>query len=109
LWIVIEQKIRQTLEYISQTKKEYMLIAEQFIQSLVRKYGKHPVSTDGVWYMVSANLQIIETKIHYIHLPYGKSIIERTIQYVKHRTESFDDYFPCRNERRICKLEYILN
>jgi putative transposase len=86
-----------------------MLIAEQFIQSLVRKYGKHPVSTDGVWYMVSANLQIIETKIHYIHLPYGKSIIERTIQYVKHRTESFDDYFPCRNERRICKLEYILN
>jgi hypothetical protein len=25
-----------------------MLIAEQFIQSLVRKYGKHLVSTDGV-------------------------------------------------------------
>lgn len=39
-----------------------MLIAEQFIQSLVRKYGKHPVSTDGVRYMVSANLQIFETK-----------------------------------------------
>ena len=40
-----------------------MLIAEQFIQSsAVRKYGKHSVSTDGVWNMVSANLQIFETK-----------------------------------------------
>ena len=34
---------------------------------------------------------------------------ERTIQYVKDRTESFDDYFPCRSERRRCKLEHILN
>ena len=46
---------------------------------------------------------------HHIQLPYEKSIIiERTIQYVKDRTESFDDYFPCRSERR-CKLEHISN
>ena len=24
-----------------------MLVAERFLQELVRKYGKHPVSTDG--------------------------------------------------------------
>jgi hypothetical protein len=35
--------------------------------------------------------------------------MESTIQYVKDRTESFDDYFPCRSERRRCKLEHILN
>jgi putative transposase len=52
--------------------------------------------------------KFLKLKHHHIHLPYGKSIIGRTIQYVKHRTESFEDYFPCRNERR-CKLEYILN
>jgi putative transposase len=51
--------------------------------------------------------KFLKLKHHHIHLPYGKSIIGRTIQYVKHRTESFEDYFPCRNER--CKLEYILN
>ena len=47
---------------------------------------------------------------HHFHSSYQKSIIERTIQYVKDRTESFDDYFPCRSERRRrCKVEHILN
>jgi putative transposase len=35
----------------------------------------------------------------YIHSSFEKSIIERTIQYVKDRTEGFDDYFPCRKEK----------
>ena len=61
----------------------------------------------GTWY--PQTYKFLKLKHHHIHLPYGKSVIERTIQYVKHRTESFEDYFPCRNERRICKLEYILN
>ena len=43
---------------------------------------------------------------HHIHLPYEKSIIERTIQYVKDRTESFDDYFPCRKNK--CRLEHVM-
>ncbi|HEY6882456.1 MAG TPA: hypothetical protein VI278_00280 [Nitrososphaeraceae archaeon] len=76
-----------------------MLISEQFIQSLVRKYGKHPVSTDGgTWYPQACKFLKLK---YYIHLPYEKSIIKRTIiQYVKDRTESFDDYFPCRSEKR---------
>jgi putative transposase len=61
----------------------------------------------GTWY--PQTYKFLKLKHHHIHLPYGKSVIERTIQYVKHRIESFEDYFPCRNERRICKLEYILN
>jgi hypothetical protein len=37
---------------------------------------------------------------------YEKNISERrTIQYIKDRTESFDDYFPCRKEK--CMLEHI--
>ena len=83
-----------------------MFIAEQFMRSLVRKYGKHPISTDdGTWY--PQVYKFLKLK-HHIHIPYEKSIVERTIQYVKDITESFDDCFPCRKERS-CKLEHIPN
>jgi hypothetical protein len=36
-----------------------------------------------------------------------KSFIERTIQYIKERTECFDDYFPC--TRINCQLEHLVN
>jgi putative transposase len=40
---------------------------------------------------------------HHLHSSFEKSIIiERTIQYVKDRTECFDDYFPCRKNK--CRL-----
>ena len=45
---------------------------------------------------------------HHIHSLYERSIIERTIQYIKDRTESFDDYFPSRKEMN-CKLECFKN
>ena len=32
---------------------------------------------------------------HRLHSPYEKSIVERTIEYLKDRTEAFDDYYPC--------------
>ena len=34
-----------------------MLVAEKFIRSLVSKYGKHPVYTDGgIWYDEACNI-----------------------------------------------------
>ncbi|HXT83647.1 MAG TPA: hypothetical protein VN704_04860 [Verrucomicrobiae bacterium] len=57
--------------------------------------------------MVStSSLPLFETKAH-IHSAYEKSIIERTIQYIKDRTENFDDYFPCRMKN--CKLKHVTN
>ena len=44
---------------------------------------------------------------HHIHSSYEKSIIERTMQYIKDRTEGFDDYFPCSKEN--CKLKHVQN
>lgn len=35
---------------------------------------------------------------------YEKSIIERTIEYFKDRTEIFDEYYPCKH-----KIEYALS
>lgn len=82
-----------------------MLIAERFISDLVRIHGKHPVSTDGgTWYPQACGFLKVD---HHIHSPFEKSIIERTMQYIKDRTECFDDYFPCRKEN--CKLKHMIN
>ncbi len=61
---------------------------------MLEQYGGHAVSTDdGIQYPITCRfLNIIS---HFI-LPYEKSIIERTMQYIKDKTECFDDYFPCR-------------
>ena len=68
-----------------------MLVAERFIRSLVDKYGRHSVYTDGgTWYDEACN--ILKLK-HYLHLPLEKSLIERVMQYFKDRTVSFDDYY----------------
>ena len=32
---------------------------------------------------------------HLLHSPFGKSNIERTIEYFKERTDGVDDYYPC--------------
>ena len=101
LWVAIEPKHRQIL-HIDISFERTMLIAERFIASLIDKYGKHPISTDGggTWYPPQ-DCQFLKLD-HHIHSFYEKSIIERTIQYIKDRTEGFDDYIPCK--RKKCKL-----
>ena len=39
---------------------------------------------------------------HRIHSPYEKSIIERTVQYIKERMKGFHDYFPCKKTNVNC-------
>jgi putative transposase len=77
------------------------------LKGLIKKYGKHSISTDdgGSWYHPQA-CKFLKIK-HHIHSLYEKSIVERTIQYLKDRTECFDDYFPCRKYN--CKLEHIIH
>ncbi|MFZ0327071.1 MAG: DDE-type integrase/transposase/recombinase [Nitrososphaeraceae archaeon] len=102
LWIAIENDNREILQ-ISISKERNMFVAEHFIQSLIRKYGEHPISTDGgTWYPQACKFLKIK---HNLHSAFEKSIIERTIQYIKDRTECFDDYFPCRKNK--CKLQHI--
>ncbi len=102
LWVAIEPKHRQILQ-IDISFERNMLIAERFLSSLIKKYGKHHISTDGgSWYPQAC--QFLKLK-HHTHSPLEKSIIERTIQYLKDRTECFDDYFPCRKKK--CKLKHV--
>ena len=81
-----------------------MFIAERFLSNLVKDYGNHPVSTDGgTWYPQACEFLKMD---HHIHSSLEKSLIERKMQYIKDRTEIFDDYFPCRKQN--CKLEHII-
>ena len=61
LWICIEPVHNSILGiYISEERN--MLVAEKFIRSLVEKYGKHTVYTDGgTWYHEACNILEIET------------------------------------------------
>jgi putative transposase len=80
-----------------------MLVAERCLSKVVEKHGSHPVSTDGgTWYPQACRFLKLQ---HHLHSNYEKSIIERTMQYIKDRTENFDDYFPCRKKN--CKLKHV--
>ena len=62
-----------------------MFVAEQFMTTIIDEYGYHPVSTDGgTWYSHQA-CRFLKLP-HHLHSSYEKSIIERTIQYIKDRT-----------------------
>jgi hypothetical protein len=57
----------------------------------------------------SASLSVHETNSSYSFfcMQGEKSIIERTMQYIKDRTkEYFDDFFRCRKKK--CKLEHVI-
>jgi putative transposase len=103
VWIAIEPIDKVILD-IRISFERTMLVAEQFLKGLVKKYGKHSISSDGAtWYPQACKFLKIT---HHIHSYYEKSIVERTIQYLKDRTECFDDYFPCRKYN--CKLEHVI-
>jgi transposase-like protein len=51
------------------------IVAEKFIRSLVEKYGKHTVYTDGgTWYDEACNVLRLK---HYLHSPLEKSLMEK--------------------------------
>jgi putative transposase len=81
-----------------------MTVEGAFTSSLIRMYGKHIVYSDGgTWYpeaCVSLNLK------HRLHSSYEKRIVKRTIEYLKHRTEAFYDYYPC-TKTALCNLQHV--
>ena len=86
-----------------------MFVAEQFLSSLVQEYGWKTSSFNWWWctWYPSQACKYLKLRHHHIHSVYEKSIIERTIEYLKDRTECFDDYFPCKKQKYI--LKHIIN
>src|ERR671919_1176563 len=106
LWICIEPVHKSVLGiYISEERN--MFVAENFIHSLVDKYGKHTVYTDGgTWYPPACTFLNLK---HRLHSPLEKSLIERVMEYFKDRTECFDDYYPCNTKNKNCDLQHVYN
>jgi putative transposase len=85
-----------------------MFVAERFTSVVIKNHGKHPVSTDGdTWYPQACRFLKLKHHIHSFFAKKEKSLIERTMQYIKDRTESFDNYFPCKIKN--CKLNQVWN
>ena len=61
----------------------------------------------GTWYPEAC--KSLELK-HLLHSSFEKSIVERAIEYVKDRTENFDDYYPCRKSVVVvdCNIVHVL-
>ena len=87
LWVAIEP-IHNRILGVSISRHRNMLVAESFLRSLIKLYGKHIVYSDdgGSWYPEACNSLGLK---HILHTPFEKSIIERAIEYVKDRTEGF--------------------
>ena len=108
LWICIEP-IDKTILGIHISQARNMLVARQFLETLVQKYGRHPVYSDGggTWYPEACNVMRLK---HKLHSPLEKSLVERVMQYFKDRTESFDDYYPCNDsKKKECNNEHVYN
>ena len=104
LWVAIIESETKNILAISISKERNMFVAERFLSYVVEEYGEHPVSTDGgTWYTPQA-CKFLKL-LHHIHSSFEKSIIERTMQYIKDRTEGFDNYFPCRKKK--CKFKHV--
>jgi putative transposase len=83
-----------------------MLIAESFLSSLIKIYGKHIVYSDGgSWYPEACSFLGLK---HLLHTSFEKSIIERSIEYFKDRTENFDDFTLARKQLDMILRMYII-
>jgi putative transposase len=103
LWIAIEPENRKIVGLRISKERNMFVIAERFLSDIVYKHGKYPISTNGgTWYPQACRFLKLN---HHLHSHYEKSIIEKTMQYIKDRTEGFDDYFPCRKKN--CKLKHV--
>jgi putative transposase len=73
LWICIEP-VQKSVLWIHISQERNMFVAENFIRSLVRKYCRHIVYTDGgTWYQQACNFLHLK---HRLHSPLEKSLIE---------------------------------
>ena len=104
LWVVIEPKDREILSVnIKRTKH---VCYRTFSGRHVHEYGEHLVSTTdgGTWYPPQA-CQFLKLN-HYIHSSFDKSIIERTMQYIK-KIEQKKDLMIIFLKKNRCKLKHV--
>ena len=103
----IKPRNKQILALSISKERKAFVVAERFISKLVVV-----LVTSGFhrWRYIRYPPQACRfLKLQQQHHPsFEKSMVERTMHYIKDRTtESFDGYFPCRLEN--CKLTHVKN
>ena len=74
LWVAIVP-IHNRILGVSISRHRNMLVAESFLRSLIKLYGKHIIvySDGGSWYPEACNSLRLK---HILHSPFEKSVIE---------------------------------
>ncbi|MGB9659999.1 MAG: DDE-type integrase/transposase/recombinase [Nitrososphaerales archaeon] len=104
VWVAVEPYLKCFLGfYVTWSRSN--LSAYLFLKELRRRYGRKPIYTDDAsWYPLACKWLKLE---HHVFDDEWKEFMERMNQYLKDRTECFDDLFPCFKEG--CKREHVNN
>jgi putative transposase len=104
LWIAYEPDLNKCL-MMHLSRERTILVCYQFFMQLRRRFGRKPIFTDGaLWYNTACKWLRLRHQVYGVDL---KNLMERFIQYLKDRTECFDDHFPCRKEG--CSRQHFWN
>ena len=111
-WVaIIDSKNKHILALSISKERNTCLLQNDFCQTLLKNLESilyyYSINRDGGTWYPSQACQFLKLK-HCLQSSYEKNLIERTMQYIKDRTESFDDYFPCSRKEK-CNLFHIKN
>jgi putative transposase len=88
---IVEPANKEILSVSISRERTMYVVAECFLPGLLEEHGEHPVSTDGeTWYPQAFRFPKFK---HHIHSSYEKSIMERTVQYIKDRNHNLMSIF----------------
>jgi putative transposase len=105
LWIAYEPNQNKCL-MMHLSRERTIFVCYQFFKQLRNRFGRKPVFTDGaLWYNTACRWLRLKHRIYGIEM---KNVMERFIQYLKYRTECFDDHFPCR-KKEDCNRQHVWN
>jgi putative transposase len=104
LWIAYEPSLNYCL-MMHLSRERTIFVCYHFFKQLRHRYGRKPIFTDGArWYDDACKWLRLQ---HHVYGTELKNLMERFIQYLKDRTECFDDYFPCRKPD--CDRKHVWN
>ncbi|MGC8613279.1 MAG: DDE-type integrase/transposase/recombinase, partial [Conexivisphaera sp.] len=93
IWVAFEPSLRAVLDFRVSWRGN-SIDAYLFVRRLVRRYGRVTIYTDGAgWYVDACRWAGVP---HVVYDHPLKNLMERINQYLKDRTESFDDLYPMR-------------
>jgi len=105
LWVAIEPETDKFLHYLYQKKETCLLLKDIFL--VWSKFMESIQSLQRWRYLVPNGMSVSQARPPYPFFLGEKFDRNRKIQYIKDRTECFDDYFPCKLKN--CKLKHVRN